>query len=184
MGIFSEVPASSPPRVSLAVDLALAISVFVRQSYTQMIERLSEAYAASSQKEGSFSFSKNFQHHNNAVAMNVVVTSHQLVCLYSLAGGEGEPPGRVYWLIGGPVITISFIFIFNNKLREGVFRTFGIQKPSYFSRIELVIKNDLAPRRGYCWGSSSQSKVPKTKISFESDNNGCQSYSRRTIAST
>jgi hypothetical protein len=28
-----------------------------------------------------------------------------------------------------------------------------------FSWIELVTKNDLAPRRGYCWGSSSPPKV-------------------------
>jgi hypothetical protein len=152
MGIFSEVPASSPQRVTLAVDLTLAISVFVRQSYTQTIERLSEAYAASSQKEGSFGFSKNFQHHNNAVAMNVVVTSHQLVCLYILARGEGEPPGRVYWLISGPVSTVSFIFIFNNKLKEGVFRTFGIQKPSYFSRIELVMKKRPSTAKGLLLG--------------------------------
>jgi hypothetical protein len=27
-----------------------------------------------------------------------VVTSHQLVCLYNLAGEEGEPPRRTYWL--------------------------------------------------------------------------------------
>jgi hypothetical protein len=32
--------------------------------------------------------------------MNVVVTSHQLVYLYSLAEEEGEPPRCAYWLIG------------------------------------------------------------------------------------
>jgi hypothetical protein len=53
--------------------------------------------------------------------MNVVVTSHQLVCLYWPAGEEGEPPRRAYWLIGGLVIAMNFIFVFNNKLREGVF---------------------------------------------------------------
>jgi hypothetical protein len=37
------------------------------------------------------SLSKNFQQHNDEIAMNVVVTSYQPVCLYSLAG-EGEPP--------------------------------------------------------------------------------------------
>jgi hypothetical protein len=44
--------------------------------------------------------------------MNGVVTSHQLVCLYSLVGKEGEPPRRVYWLIGGPVSAVRFLFIF------------------------------------------------------------------------
>jgi hypothetical protein len=86
MGAISEVPASSPSRATLAVELTLAISVFMRRSYTQLVGRLSKAYTASSQKVGSFGFSKKFQQHNGAVAMNVVVTSHQLVCLYSLAG--------------------------------------------------------------------------------------------------
>jgi hypothetical protein len=55
----------------------------MRRSYTQLIERLSEAYTASAWKAGSFGFSKNFQQHNSVGAMNVVVTSHQLICLYS-----------------------------------------------------------------------------------------------------
>jgi hypothetical protein len=42
--------------------------------------------------EKSFGFSENFQQHNIAIAMNAVVTSYQLICLYSLAGDEGEPP--------------------------------------------------------------------------------------------
>jgi hypothetical protein len=35
------------------------------------------------------------------MAMNVVVTPHQSVCLYSAAGGEGEPPYRLHCLSGG-----------------------------------------------------------------------------------
>jgi hypothetical protein len=117
----------------------------MRRSYTQLIECLPEAYTASARKAGSFGFSKNFQLHNGAVAINVVVTSHQIVCLYSPVGEEGEPPRHAYWLIGGPVSAVNLIFVFNNKLREGVFRTFGVHKPLYFSWIELVMKNDLAP---------------------------------------
>jgi hypothetical protein len=53
--------------------------------------------------------------------------------------------------------TESFL---DNKLREGVFRTFGFLKPKrLFSRIKLVTKNDLAPRRGYCWDHASSPKV-------------------------
>jgi hypothetical protein len=93
---------------------------------------LSEGYIASAEKAGSFGFSKKFQQHNGAIAMNVVVTSYQHVCLYSPAGEEGEPPRRAYWLIDGPISAVNFIFFFNNKLKEGVFWTFGIQKPSCF----------------------------------------------------
>jgi hypothetical protein len=42
----------------LAVDLTLAISDSVKRSYTQTIERLSEACTAGSQKAGSFGFGK------------------------------------------------------------------------------------------------------------------------------
>jgi hypothetical protein len=72
--------------------------------------------------------------------MNVAVTYHHLVCLYSLAGEEGELPKRVYWLNGGQASARNILIVFYNKLREGVFRTFGIPKPSCFSRIELVMK--------------------------------------------
>jgi hypothetical protein len=44
--------------------------------------------------------------------MNVVVTSHQLVYLYSPACEEGEPLKRAYLLIGGPVSAINFVFVF------------------------------------------------------------------------
>jgi hypothetical protein len=98
------------------------------------------------------------------MAMNVVVTSHQPVCLYSHAGEEGEPPKHAYWLNGGPANARNILIVFYNKLREGVFRTFGILNPLCFSRTELVTKNDLAPRMGYCWGSSSPPKVLKAKI--------------------
>jgi hypothetical protein len=70
----------------------------------------------------------NFWQQNSAITMNVVVTSHQSVCLYSAAGGkanrqvfrtgrtvarthwmvghrtrEGESPGRAYPLHGGTI---------------------------------------------------------------------------------
>jgi hypothetical protein len=46
------------------------------------------------------------------MAMNVVVTSHQHVYLYSAAGEEGEPPERVYWLNGGPASARNILIIF------------------------------------------------------------------------
>jgi hypothetical protein len=46
------------------------------------------------------------------MTMNVVVTSHQPVCLYSPAGEEGEPPKRAYWLNGGPANTQNILIVF------------------------------------------------------------------------
>jgi hypothetical protein len=44
------------------------------------------------------------------MAMNVVVTPHQRVCLYS-ATGEGEPPGRSQSLNGGPFNAWNIIIV-------------------------------------------------------------------------
>jgi hypothetical protein len=46
------------------------------------------------------------------MAMNAVVTSHQPVCLYSVAGEEGEPPERVHWLNGGPAHAQNILIVF------------------------------------------------------------------------
>jgi hypothetical protein len=46
------------------------------------------------------------------MAMNDVVTSHQLVCLYSPAGEEGEPPKRAYWLNDGPASAQNILIVF------------------------------------------------------------------------
>jgi hypothetical protein len=97
------------------------------------------------------------------MVMIVVVASHQPICLYSPTGEEGEPPQRAHWLNSRPTNARNILIVFYNKLREGVFRTFGILKPLCFSWTELVTKNDLAPRRGYYWGSSSPPKVLNTK---------------------
>jgi hypothetical protein len=47
---------------------------------------------------------------------------------------------------------VNFIFVFNNKLREGVFWTFGIPKPSYFSQIELIMKKRSSTTKGLLLG--------------------------------
>jgi hypothetical protein len=110
--------------------------------------------------------------------MNAVVTSHLHVCLYSAAGKKVNRQdfytrqtvartrcavGRkdqIVNLQGGTARRSETISFLDNELREGVFRTFGFLKPKrLFSRIKLVTKNDLAPRRGYCWDHASSPKV-------------------------
>jgi hypothetical protein len=46
------------------------------------------------------------------MAMNVVVTSQQLVYLYSPAGEEGKLPKRAYWLNGGPASARNILIVF------------------------------------------------------------------------
>jgi hypothetical protein len=111
--------------------------------------------------------------------MNAVVTSHLPDCLYSAAGKKvncqdfytRQTATRTHCAVGrkdqnGGTATRSKIVSFlNNELREGVFRTFGFLKPRrLFSRIKLVTKNDLAPRRGYCWDRASSPKVLQEEI--------------------
>jgi hypothetical protein len=110
--------------------------------------------------------------------MNAVVTSHLPVCLYSAAGKKVnhqdfytgqtvaytrcavDPRDQIVTLQGGTATRSETESFLNNELREGVFRTFGLLKPKrLFSRIKLVTKNDLAPRRGYCWDHASSPKV-------------------------
>jgi hypothetical protein len=110
--------------------------------------------------------------------MNAVVTSHLPVCLYSTAGKKvnrqdfytGQTAAHTHCAVdrrdqivtlqGGTATHLEVESFLDNELREGVFRTFGFLKPKIlFSRIKLVTKNDLAPRRGYCWDHASSPKV-------------------------
>jgi hypothetical protein len=63
-------------------------------------------------------------------------------------------------LHSGTALRSEIVSFLGNELRAGVFRTFGFPKPKrLFSRIKLVTKNDLAPRRGYYWDHASSLKV-------------------------
>ena len=121
---------------------------------------------------------KNFGSKTVQIAMNAVVTSHLPVCLYSDAGKKVnrqdfytrrtaactrcavDRRDQIVTLQGGTTTRSETESFLGNELREGVFRTFGFLKPKrLFSRIKLVTKNDLAPRRGYCWDRASSLKV-------------------------
>jgi hypothetical protein len=121
---------------------------------------------------------KNFGSKTVQIAMNAVVTSHLPVCLYSDAGKKVnrqdfytrqtavctrcavDRRDQIVTLQGGTATRSETESFLDNELREGVFRTFGFLKPKIlFSRIKLVTKNDLAPRRGYCWDYASSPKV-------------------------
>jgi hypothetical protein len=46
------------------------------------------------------------------MAMNVVITCHQPVCLYSPTGEEDEPPKCVYWMNGGSASARNILIVF------------------------------------------------------------------------
>jgi hypothetical protein len=74
---------------------------------------------------------------NDAIAMNDVVTSHQ----HHLRRRQTAPP--LILTDRWTSIGLNFLFIFYNKLREGVFWTFSIQKPLFVSWIVLVMEKTI-----------------------------------------
>ena len=114
---------------------------------------------------------KNFGSKTVQIAMNAVVTSHLPVCLYSAAGKKVnrqdfytrqtaaytrcavDRRDQTVTLQGGTATRWEIESFLDNELREGVFWTFGSPKlKRLFSRIKLVTKNDLAPRKGLLLG--------------------------------
>ena len=114
---------------------------------------------------------KNFGSKTVQIAVNAVVTSHLLVCLYSAAGKKAKRQGfytrravtctrcavdrkdQTVTLQGGTDTISGNESFLGNELREGVFWTFGFPKlERIFSRFKLVTKNDLAPRKGLLLG--------------------------------
>jgi hypothetical protein len=55
------------------------------------------------------------------MAMNVVVTPHQPVCLYSAAGEEGELPYRLHSLSGGPPKARNILIISRQRAQGRCF---------------------------------------------------------------
>jgi hypothetical protein len=55
---------------------------------------------------------------------------------------------------------------FGNKLREGVFRTFGILKPSCFSRTELITKKRSSTAKGLLFGVFLSAEGPQDINTF------------------
>ena len=114
---------------------------------------------------------KNFGSKTVQIAMNAVVTSQLLVSLYSAAGKKAkrrncytrravtctrcavDRKDQTVTLQGGTDTISGNESFLGNELREGVFWTFGFPKlEMLFSRIKLVTKNDLAPRKGLLLG--------------------------------
>ena len=115
---------------------------------------------------------KNFGRKTVQIAMNAVVTSHLPACLYSTAGKKAkrrncytrravtctrcavDRKDQTVTLQGGTDTRLEVGSFLRNELREGVFWTFGFPKlKRLFSRVKLVTKNDLAPRKGLLLGS-------------------------------
>jgi hypothetical protein len=98
--------------------------------------------------------------------MNVVVTSHLPVCLYSDAGGKvnrqvartRRTVTRTRCVVGHLAPKIFQMFL-GNELREGVFRTFGIPKPWRFFTDQAHYEKRSSTVKGLLLGPASSPKV-------------------------
>jgi hypothetical protein len=64
--------------------------------------------------------------------MNVVVTPHQHVYLYSAAGEEGGPPDRIHCLSGGPADARNILIIFRQQAQGRCFSDLWHSEASVF----------------------------------------------------
>jgi hypothetical protein len=116
------------------------------------------------------------------MTMNVVVTLRQLVCLYSAAGGKvNRQIACTRWTVDHSALgrwtarshvsaerwTTRCLEYYNHFSATSSGKMFfgpsAFRSLRDFSRIKLVTKNDLAPRRVYYWGPSSLPKASKKK---------------------
>ena len=152
--------------------------------YFFLRSRLQDRASFNSDKQAS-AMVKNFGRKTVQIAMNAVVTSHLLVCLYSAAGKKAKRQDfytrrtaactrcavdrrdQTVTLQGGIATRWETESFLDNELREGVFWTFGFPKlKRLFSRIKLVTKNDLAPRKGLLLGLCFVAEGPAGRNSF------------------
>jgi len=115
---------------------------------------------------------ENFGSKTVQIAMNAVVTSHLPACLYSTPGKKAkrrncytrctvtctrcavDRKDQTVTLQGGTDTRSEVGAFLRKELMEGVFWTFGFPKlKRLFSRVKLVTKNDLAPRKGLLLGA-------------------------------
>jgi hypothetical protein len=109
--------------------------------------------------------------------MNAMISPHQPVYLYSAAGGRRRtaiPPTLAErWTVRRPEYFNCFSAMSSVKV---FFRPLTFRILRVFRGSSSLRKNDLAPRRGYCWGSSSPPKVLKEKPFRQNNTKAHQSY--------
>jgi hypothetical protein len=97
------------------------------------------------------------------MAMNVVVTPHQPVCLYNVAGEDGGLPDRLHRLSSGPADARNILIVFRQQAQGRCFHTFSIPRPLCFSRIELVTKKRSSTTKGLLLGVFFSTEGPEDK---------------------
>jgi hypothetical protein len=100
------------------------------------------------------------------MAMNVVVTPHQPICLYSAAGGEGEPPYRSHWLSGGPSGVQNIIIVSRQRAQERCFSDLRHSEAFMFFVDRARYEKRSSTTKGLLLGVFSSAEGPQGKNTF------------------
>jgi hypothetical protein len=97
------------------------------------------------------------------MVMNIVVTLHQPVCLYSAAEEEGEPPYRLHWLSGGPPEARNILIVSRQQAQGRCFSDLRHSEAFVFFADRARYEKRSSTTKGLLLGSSSPPKVLKAK---------------------
>jgi hypothetical protein len=100
------------------------------------------------------------------MAMNVVVTLHQPVCLYSATGGEGQPPHCLRWLSGGPSGVWNIIIISRQRAQGRCFSDLQHCKAFVFLTDRACYEKRSSTTKGLLLGVFSSAEGPQGKNTF------------------
>jgi hypothetical protein len=98
--------------------------------------------------------------------MNVVVTPHQPVCLYSATGGEGEPPHCMHWLSGGPSSVWNIIIVSRQRAQGRCFLDLQHSEAFVFFADQARYEKRPSTAKGLLLGVFSSAEGPQGKTTF------------------
>jgi hypothetical protein len=97
--------------------------------------------------------------------MNVVVTPHQPVCLYSVAGG-GEPPGHLHSLNGGPLDAWNIIIVSRQRAQGRCFLDLQHSEAFKFFADRAHYEKRSSTAKGLLLGAFFSAEGPLSKNTF------------------
>jgi hypothetical protein len=100
------------------------------------------------------------------MTMNVVVTSHQPVCLYSAAGGEGEPPHCSHWLSSGPSGVQNIIIVSRQRAQGRCFSDLQHSEVFVFFADRDRYEKRSSTAKGLMFGVFTSVEGPQGKNTF------------------
>jgi hypothetical protein len=100
------------------------------------------------------------------MAMNDVVTPHQPVCLYSATGREGEPPGRLHSLNGGPLDAWNIIIVSRQRAQGRCFSDLRLSEAFEFFADRARYEKRSSTVKGLLLGAFFSAEGPLSKNTF------------------